>query len=113
MEKATEFRIVFITTESNHSAHQISRILVAENLAACCTITPNVVSIFNWEGSISERHEFQVQIKTSKENLEFVEQRIKEIHSDDVPEIISIPMDSASGDYLSWLKESVSLENNA
>jgi len=109
MEKASEIRIVFATTKSFDNAQQISRILVTESLAACCSIIQNVSSIFGWQGTIQERKEYMLMIKTSKDKLNELESRLEELHTDDVPEIIALSLDSASGPYLDWLKHSMML----
>ena len=109
MEKASEIRIVFATTMSFDNAQQISRILVTESLAACCSILHNVSSIFVWQGSIEERIEYMLIIKTANDKLNELESRIKELHTDDVPEIIAISLDSASGPYIDWLMHSIKL----
>jgi uncharacterized protein involved in tolerance to divalent cations len=107
MEKAADIRIVYVTTKYFDNAQQIAKIIVTEHLAACCSIIQNVFSTFGWQGVIQERHEFLMMIKTTSDRLDELEKRIIELHQDDVPEIISVPVESASAPYLSWLKESV------
>lgn len=105
MESATFFRIVFVTNDSYYNSYQMAKVLVNEHLAACCTVIANCISIFEWEGKIEERNEFTLLIKTSEDKLEKLEKRIKEIHTDMVPEIISIKMDSAHAPYLEWMRD--------
>jgi periplasmic divalent cation tolerance protein len=105
MEKSQDIRIVFITTTSLESSRQIVKILLSEKLAACCTIIQNAISIFAWEGNLNERNEIMVMIKTTQDKLEAVEKRISELHSDEVPEIISVTVDSGSSNYMSWLRQ--------
>lgn len=107
MEKASEIRIVFITTGSFESARQISKILVTEKLAACCSIFQNVISVFGWHSAIQERTESMIMIKTTKQCLNDLELRVKELHSDEVPEIIAVGLESASETYTLWVKQSV------
>lgn len=107
MEKHTEIRIVFATTSTFDNAQQIARILINEKLAACCSIIQNVFSIFGWQGTLNERNEFLTIIKTSENKLAELESRITELSFDEVPEIISLPVDSVAGPYLSWLLESI------
>ncbi len=107
MEKASEIRIVFVTTGNYESALQISKILVTEKIAACCSIIQNVTSVFGWQEAIQERTECMLIIKTTKDCLNNLEIRVKELHSDEVPEIISISLDSASESYAQWVRQSV------
>jgi periplasmic divalent cation tolerance protein len=103
MEKSNELRIVFVTTANFENARQISKILVTEKLAACCSIIQNISSIFGWEGTIHERNEYMIFIKTTEKRLTELEERIKQMHSDDVPEIISLNIDKSSDTYMQWL----------
>lgn len=101
----SEFIIVFSTIEHYISAHQISKILITEKLAACCSIVQNVSSVFEWEGKVDERQENLLIIKTTKEKFEPLKNRLKELHPDSVPEIISIAIQNGLPEYLNWIKE--------
>jgi periplasmic divalent cation tolerance protein len=68
----------------------------------------NVTSIFGWEGTIHERNEYMILIKTTEKRLAELEERIKEMHSDDVPEIISLNIDKSSDSYMQWLLQCTS-----
>jgi periplasmic divalent cation tolerance protein len=108
MEKASEIRIVFVTTGNFESALQISKILVTEKLAACCSIIQNVTSIFGWQEAVQERTECMLIIKTTKSCLNNLEIRVSELHSDEVPEIIALNPDTSSESYAQWVRQSVS-----
>ncbi|MFA6569880.1 MAG: divalent-cation tolerance protein CutA [Bacteroidota bacterium] len=107
MEKAQEIRIVFVTAKTSDSALQISRILVNENLAACCSVIHNVSSVFGWQGAVNERTEYLIIIKTAEPKINELEKRITELHPDEVPEIISVAVDSGKASYLDWIKQSL------
>lgn len=109
MENASNFRLVLVTTNAFDNAQNIARILVSERLAACCNIVLSTYSIYGWRGAIRESLEVMLFIKTSEENLEFLEPRIRELHPYDVPEIISLPLSSASSPYLNWMVESLTI----
>ncbi|HYF02915.1 MAG TPA: divalent-cation tolerance protein CutA [Patescibacteria group bacterium] len=104
MENASSFRIVFISTSSFENARNISRILVSEKLAACCTIVPSVFSIYAWEDVIEENSEVMLMIKTSALKLGELEARITELHPYDVPEIVSVALDQSARPYLNWMQ---------
>jgi periplasmic divalent cation tolerance protein len=112
MEKATDYRLVFVTTKSYENAYQISKILVSENIAACVSIIQNIVSIFGWQNAIQERHEILMMIKTSAEKLDVIEDRVKELHTDDVPEIVAVELDAGNASYLKWVDQVLTIENN-
>lgn len=107
MEKTTNFRLVFVTTDTIENARNIAKILVNEHLAACCSITSNVTSFFGWENNIQESHEFVLMIKTSVAKLDSLQNRILELHNYDVPEIISTPISEGYLPYLKWMGDSL------
>ncbi|MBU2617668.1 MAG: divalent-cation tolerance protein CutA [Euryarchaeota archaeon] len=98
------FSVVYITTSSLDEAKFIGRTLVKERLAACVNIFP-ITSIYHWDG-MQEAEEVVLLAKTTTENVKRIEQRVKELHSYDVPCIISLVIDG-SEDYLTWIKREV------
>ncbi|MCX6153980.1 MAG: divalent-cation tolerance protein CutA [Candidatus Kapabacteria bacterium] len=104
MVNTKEFRVVFVSTESYDNALLIAKILISENIAACCTVIPNIKSFFGWQGTLVERNENLIIAKTSEANLNILESRVTELHTDEVPEIISLPLSESSSGYLSWMQ---------
>lgn len=107
MEKMKDFCIVFVSTDTFESAQHISRIIVSEQLAACSSIIPNITSIYGWNGNLTESHEYQLQIKTKLSKFDVLEARIRELHTYEVPEIISIKIESGNPAYLNWVNDSL------
>ena len=87
-------------------ARNIGRILVEERLAACANIFP-ITSIFRWKGNIEEASEFGIIVKTRTEKVKEIEKRVKEIHSYEVPCVVSFKIEEGSIDYLEWINDSV------
>ncbi len=100
------FSIVYITAGSQKEAKNIGRKLIEEKLAACVNIFP-ITSIFRWKNEIEEANEFGIIVKTKTDKVKQIEKKIKEIHSYEVPCVISFKMDEGSEDYLKWIEESV------
>jgi len=98
--------LVYITAGSQEEAKEIGRKLVKERLAACVNIFP-INSIFRWKDKIDESEEFGMILKTRSEKVRDIEKRIKEIHSYEVPCVVSFRVDEGSVDYLKWVEESV------
>ncbi len=111
MEKANSYCIVFVTINSFESAKRVSKVLVNEKLAACCTIIPNSISFYGWKGTLHERNEQMIIIKTIENKLIPLKDRILELHNDDVPELISINMNYGLSSYLNWISTSLLEEN--
>ncbi len=103
------FSIVYITAGSMEEAKSIGKTLVEERLAACVNIFP-ITSIFRWKDKIDEAEEFGMFVKTKTDRVEDLEKRVKQLHSYEVPCVISIKLDRGSADYLEWIKECVEHE---
>ncbi|MEM4187846.1 MAG: divalent-cation tolerance protein CutA [Candidatus Hadarchaeum sp.] len=101
------FSIVLTTVKDRREANRISQALISEKLAACVSIVPNVASVYRWQGKIERSREIILVIKTSAKKIDRLMSRIKELHSYQVPEIISLKIQRGLPQYLKWLKESL------
>ena len=97
---------VIVTASSEEEAKTISYTLVDEKLIACANCFP-IASVYRWQGEVHEDIEVMLLCKTKESLVDKVITRVKELHSYDVPEIISIPILGGSKDYLKWIDESV------
>ena len=93
-------------TASVEESKQIARMLVEERLAACVNVT-EVNSYYRWEGEFCKDKEALLIIKTEKSKVNEIIERIKEVHSYDLPEIIALPIVAGYDKYLEWVEESV------
>jgi periplasmic divalent cation tolerance protein len=96
--------VVFITAPEEEEAANIAHALVEARLAGCVNIVKNIRSIYRWEGKIEDEKEVLMIAKTEKEHFKSLEQKVKELHSYTVPEVIAVPIAEGSPDYLQWLK---------
>jgi len=96
--------VVIMTTSNKEEAEKIVRSLLKERLIACANILGPVSSLFWWQGKIDEAKEFLVFMKSHKSLFERLSERVREIHSYDVPEIVALPIIEGSPPYLDWLK---------
>ncbi len=104
MEQFT-YVVLFITTADDEEAQLISRVLLEQRKAACVNIVPRVSSLFWWQGNIEQAEESLLVVKTRVKLLDEIVKLVKEIHSNDVPEIIALPIVGGSQDYLEWVGE--------
>ncbi|MEM1563686.1 MAG: divalent-cation tolerance protein CutA [Candidatus Bathyarchaeia archaeon] len=99
--------IVLTTTSSREEAEKIAHALLAERLIACANIIGPIHSLFWWQDKIDTAQEHLILMKTRKALFSKVSERIKAIHSYQVPEVIALPIMEGSKDYLKWLDESL------
>jgi len=90
-----------ITTCSPEDEKKIKKALLEEKLAACIS-SFDVSSTYIWKGKIEEADEKMLIIKTKKEKWEGVKEKIKELHSYELPEIICIDF-NATHEYMKWI----------
>jgi periplasmic divalent cation tolerance protein len=94
------------------SGDRIANILVSERLAACVTIGPPMTSVYRWQGNVTRDAERQLVIKTSVDRVAALKNRLTELHSYELPEIIVIPVTGASDAYLNWVLTSTAAETS-
>ncbi|MBN1380226.1 MAG: divalent-cation tolerance protein CutA [Deltaproteobacteria bacterium] len=99
----SDFVIITTTTDQRKDAEKIARILIEKKLAACVQIAGPVTSIYPWKGKIETADEWQCVIKSRADLFGQIEAAIKSIHPYETPEIIAVPVDNGSKDYLDWM----------
>jgi periplasmic divalent cation tolerance protein len=102
-----EYVIVLTTLPADADAQAFARGVVEERLAACVNLLPVMESIYRWEGGIEQESERQVVIKTSRERVPALWERVRELHPYDVPEFLVLPVVDGNDAYLRWVAESV------
>jgi|SRR5215831_20390118 len=103
----TDKRVVLCTCASETEAERIAHHLVENRLAACVNLVSQVKSIYRWEGKVESAWEWLLIVKTNAEKFPDVSEAIRGLHSYEVPECISIPVDNGSASYLAWIDESL------
>ncbi len=100
-----EFRSIFITAKDAAEAHNIGRKLVEERLIACANYFP-ISSIYRWKGAVEESAEVAIIAKTRGALVDKLILRVKQLHSYEVPCVVSWNIEEGNPDYLNWIKES-------
>ena len=85
---------------------EFARLLVEERLAACVNILPPMESVYRWEGRVERESERQILIKTTRERLADLWERVRELHPYEVPEFVVVPILDGNEAYLRWIGES-------
>jgi periplasmic divalent cation tolerance protein len=107
-----EYVIVLTTLPADADGRDFARKLVEERLAACVNLLPAMESVFRWEGQIEQDSERQIVVKTARERVAALWDRIREIHPYEVPEFVVLPIIDGSEAYLRWLGESTAHVNS-
>ena len=95
--------LLYITCANKDEAKSIARVLIEERLIACANILGEITSIYRWEGAVAEGDEIAILLKT-RSNMEVrVTERVKELHSYDVPCIIGLPITGGNPDFIHWI----------
>jgi periplasmic divalent cation tolerance protein len=100
--------IVLTTVGTDTDAAALASTLVNERLAACVNLLPPMVSIYRWKGAVEQAPEHQVIIKTTRDRLDALSARLRELHPYEVPELLVLDVARGGADYLAWVRDSVS-----
>ena len=97
--------VVLITAPNEEEGLRIARSLVETRLAACVNLVGGVRSIYSWQGKIEDDREVLMIAKTQRRLFPQLSEKVKELHTYSVPEIVALPIVEGSRSYLDWLAE--------
>jgi periplasmic divalent cation tolerance protein len=101
-----EVLIIFTTWPDAEKARAAARQLVEEKLAACANVLPGIESIYRWQGKVETSTEVLVIFKSTIARYQMIENRIRELHGYEVPEILSVRVTDGLPSYLRWVEQS-------
>jgi periplasmic divalent cation tolerance protein len=101
-----DYVIALTTLPADADAAEFGRTLIDERLAACVNLLPVMESVYRWEGKIEFEAERQLVIKTSRDRIADLWERVRELHPYEVPEFVVIPIVDGNEAYLRWIGES-------
>jgi periplasmic divalent cation tolerance protein len=101
----SDFVILLTTMPDDDRADELARTLVAERFAACVNVHPPMTSTYRWKETVEHERERQIVIKTARDRLAALEDRVRELHPYEVPELLVIAIDGGSEPYLRWLTD--------
>ena len=104
-KEAASYLVLLVTASNTEEAHKIANELLGQRKVACVNIVPRVSSLFWWQNKLESADESLLVIKTKASLLNDIVASVSQIHSYDVPEIIALPVQSGSKDYLDWIEE--------
>ncbi|MBD3343527.1 MAG: divalent cation tolerance protein CutA [Chitinivibrionales bacterium] len=95
--------MVYITTKDKAEARAVGKVLVEEHYAACANIIDGMHSLFFWEGVLEDDSETVLIVKTQTCLVDKLTERVKTIHSYDVPCVVALPITGGNPDYIQWV----------
>ena len=99
--------LCYITASSREEAMRIGRHLVEERLAACVNVLDGMVSLYWWQGKLEQGQEAVLIAKTTQELVEPLTERVRALHSYDVPCVLELPVSGGNENYIRWLEGEV------
>ena len=106
-ELGVDFVEIYMTAESEDVAVHMSTTLVKERLVACANINTGTRSIYEWEGIIQLENEVTVVMKTIIDHVDAIVDRVKVMHSYQVPCITVTDIMDGNPEYLTWVHKQV------
>lgn len=98
--------VLFITVPSAEVASTLGRVLVEEHLAACVNVVPGLRSLYWWEGAVHDDPELLLIVKTCRDRVPQLQERVLALHPYTVPELVVLPIVDGSARYLEWVRAS-------
>jgi periplasmic divalent cation tolerance protein len=93
-----------VAHDDRDALQEMIEALVGERLIACGQIVGPVSSTYEWEGETQRaQQEWLALLKTGAAAADGLVRRIAELHSYDVPEIVTVELTGGHGPYLEWV----------
>jgi len=103
MSELEPLTVIMTSVGTEQQAVEISEELVERELATCVNIIPCLRSIYRWKGKICEDSEYLLLIKTPRRLFPEVSETIRNLHSYELPEILSFAVDIAETTFHQWV----------
>jgi periplasmic divalent cation tolerance protein len=100
--------ILYVPCGSEAEAAEIARELLQRRLIACANIVASR-SIYRWEGQISDGSEYLLLAKTTPTRAQAAARAAEELHSYDIPCVITLADASANPSYEKWVWEQIAM----
>jgi periplasmic divalent cation tolerance protein len=100
----TDYIVVYVTAPQDEAV-DLAKTLVEERLVACVNLVPGLRSIYWWQDKVEDEPEVLCIMKTRSNLFESLRDRVREMHSYEVEEIIALPIVAGNPPYLDWIRE--------
>lgn len=96
--------MIYVTCQNEGEARKIASAVVSERLAACANILGPIGSLYWWEGTVQESAEVPLILKTKRNLVERLIERVKALHGYTVPCVVALPIERGNPDFLRWIE---------
>jgi periplasmic divalent cation tolerance protein len=102
----TDVVLILTTVPDDARGEALAQTLVEERLAACVNVLPAMTSIYRWRGAVERDSERQLVVKTTRDRIEAVRERIAQLHPYELPELLVVDVVDGGDSYLKWVRGS-------
>ena len=95
--------LVLTNLPDRAAAEKLAAALIEQRVAACVNLLAPCRSVYRWQGAVQHDEEHPVLIKTTAERYAALETAIRAVHPYELPEIVAVPVERGSPDYLEWV----------
>ena len=96
--------LVYSTFPDKATAVTTARALLEERLVAGANLWP-LESHFRWQGKIEQRQECAILFQAERRFYKRIEARLKQLHPDTVPQIVTWRIKDGSEPFLKWIMD--------
>ena len=96
--------VIYVTVSDQDEAQSIGRTLVEERLVACANVMGGMTSVYRWEDRVEQAQEAVLLLKTTTALVKRVMARVCELHSYEIPCIVSWTIDEGNPEFLQWIE---------
>ena len=95
--------LIYTTWPDAAQAEAAARRLVTNREAACVNVLGAATAIYSWQGEAQRDVEYPMLIKTRRDQVSAVVERVRRVHPYDVPAIAAWPLDDGAPEFLAWI----------
>jgi len=97
------YALIYVTVGSEEEARAIARDVVERRLAACANILGAIASVYWWEERVREDREVALILKTRRELVDRLTERVRALHSYDCPCVVALAIERGNPAFLEWI----------
>lgn len=94
--------LCYVTAKTKEEAEAIAEYLLEKRIIAGANLFP-VESRYRWQGEICRGTEYGIFMQSRQECFPEIEKAVKQLHSYEIPCILSFGIAEGNADFLSWI----------